>query len=554
MKNRLCIKNAKLILSIVLTLQLSMPVAKAREMDYYQLRHKSPQQAVDSYESEPAEEEVVEEPSAHDDVVEEEVDVAAEDPNVTDLSQDSVDPQERAVEPSEEYTANTDDWMVKSDDYKRNYPTDQLSRTLTIDRALNEAKSIPVPAAAPAAKVEPPAAKEFDTQTDVQIIDGLIKPGLQKTKIDLDFKEATLSDVFMTLGKSGNINVMLDPVIKDLMINIYLKEVSLKEAFILLANAHNLGFKRVEGSLFVTTKDKLKEQTVAYKVIKLRNVKAQEVKAMVSDLIKSVNISEQINSLIVVGQPDEIAKVEGVVKAVDHAQPQVILEAKIVEVNKDALKDLGVDWSDQISLSYQESGRPAEMPNVATSSDHLLNIGAFERSPLSFTTLIKMLESQNKAKVLSNPRVTTMNEKEAEIFVGDRIPYTVTTVSGGVATTDVRFEEPGIRLKITPTIIDGDFVVIKVEPEVSFIFSFRGPDNQYPWVKKRHATAYVRVRNNQPFVLGGLLNQEDKKNLLKVPFIGNVPWLGNLFSYEKHTVTDTELIITITPKVVEGNV
>ncbi len=449
-------------------------------------------------------------------------------------------------------TASYDDWMVKPEDYKRHAPTDELSRQLGIDKALRQAKSIVVPKPAPVV-VEKPVVKEFDTQTDMEIIDGLIKPELQKTKIDLEFREATLSDVFMTLGKSGEINVMLDPIIKNLTIDIFLKQVSLKEAFILIANSHNLGFKRIEGSLFITTKDKLKEQTVAYKVIKLRNVKALEVKAMVADLIKIVNVSEQINSLIVVGQPDEIAKVEKVIKTIDKAQPQVILEAKIVEVNKDALKDLGVDWSDQVSLSYQESGRPVEIPNTATPENPLLNIGAFERSPIAFSTLIKMLENQNKAKVLSNPRVTTMNEKEAEIFVGDRIPYTVTTVSGGVATTDVRFEEPGIRLRITPTIIDGDFVVIKVEPEVSFIFSFRGPDNQYPWVKKRHATAYVRVRNNQPFVLGGLLNQEDKKNLYKVPMLGNVPWLGNLFSYEKHTVSDTELIITITPTVVQGN-
>lgn len=563
MKSKSCIKNAKLIIGNVLVflVMASMPVAKAGNYFEYEdhLRHKRPQYMVDSYEA-PEHQAAVEEASANDGEAEatEQASAVAESEEV----------QSEAVVPAAEYeetapvvparqnyaAVETDDWMVKPGDYKSNFPTDQLSRKLVIDQTLIEAKSIKVPAAAPAPKAEAPAVKEFDAQTDVQIIDGLIKPELQKTKVDLDFKEATLSDVFMTLGKSGNINVMLDPIIKDLVVNIYLKQVSLKEAFILLANSHNLGFKRVEGSLFVTTKDKLKEQTVAYKVIKLRNVKAQEVKAMVSDLIKSVNVSEQINSLIVVGQPDEIAKVEGVIKQVDHAQPQVILEAKIVEINKDALKDLGVDWSDQLSMTYQESGRPVEIPNVATPTESLMNVGAFERSPIAFATLIKMLESQNKAKVLSNPRVTTMNEKEAEIFVGDRIPYTVTTVSGGVATTDVRFEEPGIRLKITPTIIDGDFVVIKVEPEVSFIFSFRGPDNQYPWVKKRHATAYVRVRNNQPFVLGGLLNQEDKKNLFKVPFLGNVPWLGNIFSYEKHTVTDTELIITITPTVVQGNV
>ena len=164
-----------------------------------------------------------------------------------------------------------------------------------------------------------------------------------------------------------------------------------------------------------------------------------------------------------------------------------------------------------------------------------------------------MLENDNKAKILSNPRVITLNNQQSEIFVGDRIPYTITTVAGGVATTEVRFVEPGIRLRITPSIIDRDFVVIKIEPEVSFIFAFRGPQDQYPWVKTRNATAYVRVPNNQPFVLGGLLNQEDKKNFYKIPFLGSLPILGKLFSYQKHTTTDSELIITVTPIILNDN-
>ncbi|HDN85233.1 MAG TPA: type II and III secretion system protein, partial [Candidatus Aerophobetes bacterium] len=168
--------------------------------------------------------------------------------------------------------------------------------------------------------------------------------------------------------------------------------------------------------------------------------------------------------------------------------------------------------------------------------------------------IIKMLENENKAKVLSSPRVTTLNNKEAEIFVGDKVPYTVTLVSGGTTTTEVRFIEAGVRLKITPSIIEKDFVVIKIEPEVSYIYTWRGPQDQYPWVKTRQATAYVRVKNGQPFVLGGLLNKEDKKNLYKVPLIGDIPWLGNLFKYEKHTVYDSELIITVTPTIVSGEI
>lgn len=587
MKNKLCINLSKVIVGVVLGFVAlgPVPTAKAANVDYssyeYELRHKKPAPSVNAdqnddqmdddfdvdntkdvatrvkektqelkasgyFEDKPDAGKLKPElKSKQEDRAKETADAAADIGSAENGKAEIVGPVR------ENESGKSDDWMVKPGDEKRNAPTDQLSRQLHIDRDLKAAKSI-VPTTSKA-MAGAPAAQGFDSQTDAQIIDGLVKPELQKTKLDLNFNEVSLGDIFMTLGKSGNINVMTDPSIKDLNVDINLKQVTLKEAFILLAVSNNLGFKRIEGTLFVTTKDKIREQAVAYKVIPLHNVKALEVKNMVADLIRVVNVSEQINSLIVIGQPEEIAKVEGVVKAVDHAQPQVILEANIIEVNKDALKDLGIDWSDQISMTYQESGRPVDIPNVATSSESLLNIGAFERNPLSFTTVIKMLENENKAKVLSNPRITTMNEKEAEIFVGDRIPYTINTVSGGGTTTEVRFEEPGIRLRMTPMIINDDFVVVKVEPEVSFIFSFIGPDSQFPWVKKRQATAYVRIRNKQPFVLGGLLTQEEKKNLFKVPLLGNVPWLGNLFSYEKHTVTDTELIITITPTVVQGN-
>ena len=93
-------------------------------------------------------------------------------------------------------------------------------------------------------------------------------------------------------------------------------------------------------------------------------------------------------------------------------------------------------------------------------------------------------------------------------------------------------------------------MVIKIEPEVSYIYSFRGANSEYPWVKTREATAYVRVKNQQPFVLGGLLSKEDKKNIYKVPVLSNVPVFGPLFRYEKDSWYNTELIITVTPTVI----
>ncbi len=388
--------------------------------------------------------------------------------------------------------------------------------------------------------------------TDDDILEDIIKSELAGIKMDLDFDDTNLSDVILTIGATGEVNIVLDPALKNNKLDLHLNQVSIKEALLLVANTYDLGFKRIVDSLYITKRENLRDQNLVSKVIKLKNVSVEEIKGLIKDLAHSVTSSDEINSLIVVGAPEEVVKIQKIVDQIDKPQPQVILEAKIIELNKDALKDLGVDWSDEIRLSYQESARDADFDDITDSQGKLTELFSIDRNPLQFETVIKMLESQNKAKVLSNPRITTLNDKRAEIFVGDEIPYTVTNVTGGVVTTDVRWVEPGIRLGITPSIIEDDFVVIKIEPEVSFIFAFRGPNDEFPQVKTREAVANVRVQNNRPFILGGILSQEDKKNLFKVPVLGNVPLLGNLFSYETHSVLDTELIITIIPTIVHG--
>ncbi len=431
----------------------------------------------------------------------------------------------------------------------RDQRTEEVSDELIIDKAYREAKEIELP---PKRIDEVEVDFEATTNTEEEIINSLLAPDLQDKKLDLDFDEVRLSDLFMTIGKAGGINVMVDPDFKNFQIDLHLKQVNIDEAFILIGNAYDLGFKKIGGSLYVTAKDKIRQENVVSRVIKLRNIKAQDAADMIEDMVDTVSSSEEINSVIVQGIPERIVKVQEVIDLIDIPQPQVLLEAKIVEMNKDSLEELGIDWSDSLTLSYQESLRPMEFEGTEGKAENLLKMHSFQRSPIQLQSIIKMLESQNKAKVLSNPRITTLNDNPAEIFVGDRIPYTITTTSGGVVTTEVRFEEPGIRLNITPSIIEDDFVVLKVNPEVSYIHSWRGADDQFPWVKKRAATAFVRVEDRKSFVLGGLLNQEDKKNLYKVPMLGDVPLLGNLFSYEKTTVLDTELIITVTPTVVHS--
>ncbi|MCB9771851.1 MAG: hypothetical protein H6754_04820 [Candidatus Omnitrophica bacterium] len=431
----------------------------------------------------------------------------------------------------------------------RKQSNESIVAAQSISQEYKKAKAIKLKVGTPNSTYEAPIA--YETQDEV--IKSVISDEVLRKKVDLDFDETALGDIIQTISKIAEVNIVLDPTLKMNKFDLHLTSVSIQEALLLIGDSFKVGYKRVGDSLYATLREELLQQSQTSRVFQLKNINVAQAKELLGDMAKKIQSSQDLNSLIAVGQPEEIEKMEKAINRLDRPQPQVVLEAKIIEITRDGLKDLGVDWSDQISTGFQESGRPVSFGNIENSPDNAIKLYSLARNPVQFTAALQMLENQNKAKILSSPSVSTLNGKESQIFVGDRIPYTTTNVTGGVATTDVRWVEPGIRLTITPSIIGEDFVVIKVQPEVSFIFAFRGPNNEFPHIKTREATAYVRIKNNEPFVLGGLLGQEDKKNLYKVPLLGNIPWVGNLFSHEKTTTSDVELIITITPTIVYGN-
>lgn len=442
---------------------------------------------------------------------------------------------------------------ITKDDYEEDIRKQSMESILTkqnIDAEYKKAKQIKTNPGTPAIfGYEAP----ITYQTQGEIIKSVISDEVLRKKIDLDFDETALGDIIQTISKIAGINIVLDPTLKANKFDLHLNSVSVQESLLLIADSFKLGYKRVGNSLYATFRNDLLQQSQTSKVFKLRNINVGQARELLGDMAQKIQSSPDLNSLIAVGQPEEIEKIEKAIARLDQPQPQVVLEAKIIEITRDGLKELGVDWSDQITMNFQESSRPVTFGNTESGGADAIKLYSLARNPVQFSAAIKMLENQNKAKILSSPSISTLNGKESQIFVGDRIPYTVTNVTGGVATTDVRWVEPGIRLTITPSIIGEDFVVIKVQPEVSFIFAFRGPNDEFPQIKTREATAYVRIKNNEPFILGGLLGQEDKKNLYKVPLLGNIPWIGNLFSHEKTISSDVELIITITPTIVYGN-
>jgi len=423
-----------------------------------------------------------------------------------------------------------------------------------IDEIIREIKSEP-DQLEPDKTEEKPAPFQNQVITPEQISRTVIPEQFRNQTVSLEFEQADLESVVRTLADTAGINIMVDPELKAKPVDLHLKQVPVAEALSLLYSAYSLGSYKVGTSLFLTTREKIEKQTMITRIIKLKNVSAKEVEPLIKDVVKVANISEETNTVVITGNPEDIAKVEAILERVDVAQPQVMLEAKIIEISSNYLKNLGVNWSNSVNLNFSETKRPAGIEDPMPGSENVFRIFGIARDALTFNATVNMLEQENKAKILSNPKIATMNNKSAEINVIDQIPYTVTEVINGVDQTELRFIEPGIRLKITPSILENEFVVITIEPEVSnqsgTVETGKG---DYPIVTKRTATAHVRVKNGQPFIMGGLLDKQEAKVESKVPFLGDIPFLGVLFRNKASLPSEKELIISVTPTIVRGNI
>jgi type II secretory pathway component GspD/PulD (secretin) len=161
-----------------------------------------------------------------------------------------------------------------------------------------------------------------------------------------------------------------------------------------------------------------------------------------------------------------------------------------------------------------------------------------------------MLQKNNQAEVLADSRLTTINGREASIKLVDIVPYILS--SGGVGgQVQVQREEVGIKLNILPTVNTDGYITVKVEPEVSTIFEFIGPDKNIPRVKSRTSSTTIRVKDGESIVIGGLLSNDRKKTTYKFPLLHRIPWLGEkLFTSHGVVERKTDLIIQITPKIV----
>ena len=394
--------------------------------------------------------------------------------------------------------------------------------------------------------------------------------------VTIHAEDAYLPGILIVLAKESGYNIVTDPSVNTQdKISIHLDEVPIEEAINLVVRAVGLGYEIVGNSFLIADPKKLdKEVGITPHIIELKYADAVEVKELLSDLSKQIQVDVSGNKLLINTSPRKIAEIKEVVKEIDVPAIQVLLETRLIEVAMDVDEKLGIDWSklgkytsilgENAEALSEGAGSivpdpgtlgtlPVTAPFNRLNEDNLIP-GKFSRQMTAFNVTLDFLLKDNKADILADSKLVTLNGREATIKMVDIVPYILS--SGGVGgQVQVQREEVGIKLSVLPSVnTDGD-ITVKVEPEVASIFEFIGPDKNIPRVKSRSSSTTIRVRDGESIIIGGLISKDRKNTVYKFPLLYKIPWLGKKFFTSTDLVDrKTDLIIQITPSVLKDNI
>ncbi len=383
-------------------------------------------------------------------------------------------------------------------------------------------------------------------------------PGL----VTLQADNAPIGTILQQLATRGNLNIVTGPEVGDRTISINIVDTPFDEALNLVVRAAGLGYERVGGTILVADADVLETRTgLETRVFDLAYADALEVEKALKAVTGDVSVQEGGQRVVVHGTPSELEQAARVVAELDRKPQQVVFEARLIEVNTSRLKEQGIDWekitkwSTLVTEGNQGASELGQMPSDV--QFYRLGDGhGWYRQAASFNVAIEELITNGDARLLANTKVTTVDGMPAEIFAGERVPVVITSLqnpgeAGGLLqTVQLQNIDVGVRLNITPRITDDGLISALVEPEVSRIVRFVGPDNDLPQTSTRRAVTNVRVRDGETIFLGGLLTEEERKDVKKVPLLGDIPLLGMLFRHTRHEKVRLDLVLQITPHLV----
>ena len=401
-------------------------------------------------------------------------------------------------------------------------------------------------------------------------------------KISLVFDDADLRKIFQLIADVSNLNIIVSDDVKG-TISLRLIDVPWDQALDLILQTKNLGMLRDGNVVQILPQDKIRAMQEANLTAnrtkeKLEDLATEVISVSYTDLKNIIKPAKELLSargkitpdernkqIIVSDVPSRIAQVRKLVSILDTPERQVLIEARIVEANSNFSRDLGVQWGVSRTNTDTNSGfwNPASgeisagggytLPtsfNVGdTGSAGLgagITFGGLKNNGLRLDLALAASEVRGDGKVISKPSVTTLNGEEATISQGTQIPYQTVSQNGTVT----QFVTAALQLKVTPVINPDNTIIMKIDASNNSATTVSGASA--PGINTKEAKTTVLVKNGQTTVIGGIFVETDDNTETGVPLLGDVPILGHLFKSTKKSKQRSELLIFITPRIVQN--
>lgn len=381
--------------------------------------------------------------------------------------------------------------------------------------------------------------------------------GLDKP-INVDFKEATLNQVCQVLFRTAGLNFVFDKEVRtDQTISIAMRRTPVREVLALILRSQQLEQHYINADtvmIYPNTPGKAREyQPLSVRSFYLTNIDAKSAAATLRTILKARDLvaDEKQNVVVMRDTPEAIRMAEKLLAVHDKPEPEVMLEVEVLEVKRSRLQELGLLWPSSLMLSP-----------LASTSGGALSLKDLIASPkssmaASFPTFGVNARAENgDTNLLANPRIRTRNREIAKIMIGDRVPnITTTSTATGFVAESVQYIDVGLKLDVQPTIYLDNEVAIRISLEVSNIVSqtqTKSGTLAYQ-IGTRNASTVLRLKDGENQVLAGLISDEERSSGARIPGLGDLPMLGRLFGSKRDEGQKTELVLSITPRLVRNN-
>ncbi len=365
----------------------------------------------------------------------------------------------------------------------------------------------------------------------------------------VEFRGVALADVLTAFAKLCGFNLVTDASVTG-TITLRLLDVTCEEALRFVLETNNLGYRRLGKNLIVGSAEKLAPppevpETIAYR---LSFGDPNQIRAAVAAAVPGVRVAidARTNALLITGTSAQQEEVVKVLASLDVKIPQVVIQVHVVEIGTTYVKTLGLFGGQGSAV-----GGPGTFGTVAVDSANNRLTFTLQSTTLFFFQL-QALVNEGKARVLSAPRVATLDGNKATIILGQQVPIFTSVTVGGQLQTTVTYQAVGVQLETTPRVNGDQAITLALKPSVSSLGASQSSGGQTAFIiNTRSADTQLSVQDGKTIVLGGLISRDERLTTIKVPVLGDVPILGELFKNTSTTITETELIFLITPQIVK---